>query len=898
MFYFLENKLYFKINKQIVPIDLSFFHLKSENYNLLSTQIINNQEYFFVGGEEFCRDTLTYKFEENIGKFNKKTNQFDLISNQCKVEIKYKFFIKYLYVQKVKDKKKDIIYNIFEVERNKRFNHNGDTYIVKRIRVQALGYISKPPFQLLNFIKAQKEQYLLLDPILCYDVETCVFKDNIHQPYMLAWSFSKNFSFLTSYTENGFLRHDNINVDKSTIGEQFVQLIEDLMRRCEIKSLIIFGYNNHNFDDHFILNEFRAKRYYINKTERNGKVSTLKMYKNDMIIEIKDLIKWLPDVTLKEACLTFNTLVLKGDCQVVIYNDMCNEARNLIYRCNEEVFFKIANAKNFIEKNKLKKSKYFDSTTKTYNVYDYVLDYCINDVNATLSLYFHLNAAFLKIKTYFFDNYNCILPHNNILRYISPAFVTSLLYKQIFNNQKMKRIVFNEFEYIDSITKAYFGGIVNFGCLGEYNSPSIVCQDVKAMYPLCMQNKYPAIYSREDFSIGGEINLPLIQCQIDNIIDARDKAKQEKTLFNYEWVIPLNDIKGIFYCDLIEPKETDKICIAPFPYRYLNADKLIYNYTSKSNVVVCTSDMKSLILCGFKIKLLFHEHNMLFHNNEHIFEMILKPLDSLKVIAKEDSNNAIKKLMKLFMNSLSGKLGQHIVHKIKYSVNSHHMIEADRQNIFSSLHYLACFVTGEARYVLFRTIYNLHADHIYNETLLSARVGIFILCDTDSVMYDSHLASPVNFIQHNEMGHWDYEKNDYIVHWSQKSFGKMTGVFVLGRKSYVPINKKTILSRTLKGIRRDQMELIDYDDLKKVCSDIPKVLHFSALSKEINVDGNFKLLTKTLFETTIKKTLTIAKPDFIVDNITNEYIITNNHDNLNQTIYKENILNFLKFVHN
>ena len=58
MFYFLENKLYFKINKQIVPIDLSFFHLKSENYNLLSTQIINNQEYFFVVFETRVRGNL------------------------------------------------------------------------------------------------------------------------------------------------------------------------------------------------------------------------------------------------------------------------------------------------------------------------------------------------------------------------------------------------------------------------------------------------------------------------------------------------------------------------------------------------------------------------------------------------------------------------------------------------------------------------------------------------------------------------------------------------------------------------------------------------------------------------------------------------------------------------
>jgi len=907
---FFNKKLNFKISDtKYIPIDLNFFGLKICQYNSLKHRVEGSEEIFLIGDELAHSLELEIKHTPKIGKFNKKTKVYEVVTKQSLFEINFTFFKKSIYATKISSssKRKDLA-DIYLSQRFQRFNYLGDVYTVNRVQYHAFGEISKKPFALLAFIKPQKDESLIKDPILCYDIETCVFGGddsgvrNMHQPYLLAWSFTTNHSFLESDTEKGHLEHLNIKTRESTIGAQFVDLVERLLRQYEIESMIIFGYNNFNFDDNFVLDQFRNKDYFIVKSERNGKVSECDAYKGNVCIQFKDLIKWLPDVTLKEACIDYDTIVKKGECNVVTYNNYCRMQGELIFECDAELFFEVAQVQRQVMAQKRLRKDYYCLFTGKWLIFKYVLDYCILDVEATMGLFFQINATFLKVKKYFYEHAKCILPHNNVLRYISPAYCTSLLYKQMFKFKKMKRIVFHDLNYVAAVTSTYFGGIVNFGCLGEYTSENIVCQDVKAMYPTCMQSFYPAIYTRKDVQVGGEIKLEECQKFVDSIIEAREKAKRDRTLFTFEFLHPFNVFKGIFLCMLYSPKnEGDKICVAPFPYRYLNADNLTYNYEDKSRVFVCTSDMKNLILCGFKIKLLFSEYNFLFLRNEQIFNVILKPLDELKVIAKKDNNNSLKKLMKLFMNSLSGKLGQHVQHRIRNSVESTTMQENEQDNSFTSLHYLACFVTAEARYVLFRTIYKLHEEHIYSDASLSTKAGIFLLCDTDSIMYDKHLiaSSSVVFKQENEMGYWSNELNDYVVHWGEKKYPNIGSVFILGRKSYVTVDKnKQIISRTLKGIRRDQMQLISYDDLKMVCASFPKVLNFNMLSKQANVNTiGDRLLTKVYFETTVKKSLSMSKPDHVIEHIENEYLLKNNSHNLEKKLYKENINNFLVFVY-
>lgn len=239
------------------------------------------------------------------------------------------------------------------------------------------------------------------------------------------------------------------------------------------------------------------------------------------------------------------------------------------------------------------------------------------DVLATYGLYDCLDDAFKEIRNYFNENYQVNFEHSAFIKYISPAYVTSLIYQQIFDKKLYKRLVINDFELIDSFLAAYYGGYVNYGCLGEYKSKTIKCYDVTAMYPFVMLGNYPAIVAMEDFSLGGNIDLTIYQDLIDETIRKRNCAMKDKTLFDYKWLTEFTKIKGIFYCTIISPSdENDKICISPIPYRMYGVNKLIYDYKTKTNATYCTAEMKTMILYGFKIKLHYHKHNIVFHRQE------------------------------------------------------------------------------------------------------------------------------------------------------------------------------------------------------------------------------------------------------------------------------------------
>lgn len=910
MLHLIDNKLYLKKQKDQIPIDLNYFNIKKKDFlfDEFVHTINGNREYFIHKNQLIYDEEIPYKIDKDIMKINSKTKCFLSSVGEYKFSFDYLFYRSAIYCKKIKKPKdKKEIKNMYDLQRFDRFIYENEYFTVLKCNYFSIGYISKPNYKLEKFETAAiKEIYRAFDPILCYDVETCIFfneslsKTKQHQPYMLAWEYHLNNNILEYEPSRGVIHHQDLN-SYSSIGEKFVKLIEDILYDNNLNEIIVFGYNNFNFDDNFILEAFLANRYYIDKRERNGKISTLRIMKNDKVITFKDIIPWLPDVTLKQACIDYNTFDLKGECNVLIYNKMCETKNRIIYFCSEEEFWPIASVTSMMKKLMLKKNeRYYMAEEKIFMVYNYITDYCINDVKATIGLFFHLNNSFNRVQRYFYDNELVQLHHSNILRYISPAYVVSKIYKQIFDHKQLKRLKIFNFELARFYSAAYYGGLVNFGALGEYVGESIKCFDVSAMYPTVMTNDYPILQDEEDLEIGIAINISEFQKIIDNTVIKRNEAFKNRTLFDYQWLNEINDIRAIFLVDIFAPtNENEMICISPFPYRYYGSHKISYDYQNKYDVTICTSEMKTLILFGFNIKIKFHIYNTVFLKKDTFFNSIMDPLNKFKMIAKDNGNTADKKLNKLFQNVIYGKLGQHIEHTIttyKYTNYAKNYAKNDEQNVFNSLHYIACFITAEARFVLCRTIYQLQSDSLYRCESLSKRCGMFLLCDTDSVMFDASITTKIDFIINDEMGYWSKEKQDYVVHWKEKKYNGIKKLFILGRKAYVPVNAKNeVISRTLKGIRRDQMALISYDVLKQVCSNIPYTMRYTTLSKKNNLNDDVYDIAKTLLEEEVKKTLTMSDPPnrLVCDN---EIVNKNNNDNLLNTLFKDDIKNFLVFV--
>jgi hypothetical protein len=907
MFIIKHNYLFLKNSKNdLILLDLGINVRNKQEIKTLDRVVSpdSSKEEFYVTRDEtkvcLSSQTISLDFIPNYPKYNQKTCVIENNEKEFVFILKFTFFIRTLFCTKpLPNKKKDSI-SIYRCEnRHDRFIYENVLYKVNRFEEASFGHVRESSVKLTSFYNPRKDNSITLEiPTVCYDVETCVFQNKQHQAYLLCYKYSSGRLYVQDYDTDVLISHYDLTT-KSSIGHQFCMSIISLCSINELTKLIIFGYNNNNFDDHFILEAFCNNGFTLEKHERNAKVSNTILTKGELTIEIKDLIKWLPDVSLSEACINFNTKELKGECKIVPYNKMCEKEKRIIMFCSPEEFWPIAGSPNTIQQRKLKQTKYFSEGK--FNVLAYVEDYCRDDVKATYGLYLCLNRSFLILSEYFKDKFNIELRKKSILHYLSPAFVSSLIYKQAFDQQGLRKIFFNDFKMLADIKEAYFGGLVAHSYVGLYESKNLKTYDVTAQYPSVMTGNYPAIRKRKDFVLGLDIDIDKCQSIIDGITKAREIALKNERLFVFNYFKPFDTFKGIFYCNINAPiDENNNICQAPMPQRQYGSERLLYNHESKRDQFICTSDMKSLILAGFTITLKEHASNLLFNKFEPLFKSVLLLLNDYKVAAKDNDDEAIKKLIKLLMNSISGKLGQHIEHTITdffESDNSHKYLKTKQSNNKSSLHYLACFITAEARHVIYSKIYQLHESCIYKREPMSMRTGRFLYCDTDSITLDIELSDPINFIIGNELGYWDEDNCCFVMNWKEKVYPNQTGLFILGRKSYAACNveKKVLICKTLKGIKSELLEYVTFDSMKEICDNIPQTLKRSGLKKELfkNEYNNINY-AKALMEVQFTMKLKISNHNKYIE-CTHPKIVETNKHNLLTTIYKDTVKHFLKF---
>lgn len=835
------------------------------------------------------------------------------------MEVLFKCHKRLLFCQLVKENKKKACVPFYTSERNDHFLFENQRYRCTKYVDESFGDIESF-FELAPF-KTPSIEHVYPKAIICYDVETCkTGKTHRLEPYLLCARFYSNQGSF-SVTEDVSFIHENLS-EPNEIGDKFVNWIGLLCYNYELegneRALRVFGFNNFNFDDNFIMKAFVDKRWTICQRARNRKISGNFFTKGNTLVEFLDLIKWVPDSSLSQACVDYGTTTTKMDINVLLYNQLIEEKGSLLHEIEWQSKdkkidgFSICNKPNILIKREIIKK--FGTENNMVKIWEIIKEYCARDVNSTFDLYMLLGSTIQKIVDFFEEQYNVRMISYDVFDYVSPAHFISQIYKQIFNNINMKQFKMKNLELARFILKAYYGGMVNYGVLGEYRG-KIRYMDVTSMYPLAMTADFPFIEDESDFTFGYKVDVAYIQDLVDKSVALRVEAKRNKTLQDLSsYLRDICNLKAILLCSYFAPDDkSNLITFAPVAFRNFRKDKIIYEQLSRENVVLCTADFKNLIMAGFTIKIHESAHNIHFLKQRAFFDNIMKPLGAMKAEAKNDSNNALKKLTKLFMNSISGKMGQNIIHKINViqSYNDTTLIKntnVDEINLSSSLHYLACFITAESRHILYFTMYKLQLKYIYNGDSLGMRVGSLLYLDTDSIVFDDSLVDQDynKFTISDDLGTFNHETCAYDATWKEKYKGGIDAIMILGRKAYVTMKlpKKEndppqIINRTLKGFHKTDMEKLTYKDFKQRLLGIKEPKTITTLVKKqvphaTTMDSTHKYsYMKEIYEEMVKKTLSKAEYYETID-CENQTVYEINKDNI-EMVTKNDITHFLKF---
>jgi len=724
-------------------------------------------------------------------------------------------------------------------------------------------------------------------PVICFDCETMPFNepDAHHQAYLLHAKFDLNSMYMENHVYEQSFEHLDYTSHESTVGDQFVNWINTFIfdseedRTAGKRAITLYGFNNNKFDNHFIIEAFKRAGYTVKQWARNGVVSesSMRSSRYKCSIYIKDLIKWLPDATLESACLDYNIIQAKSLCNIVEYNKLCAESTCILQTTpHETVFHRISGARTFPQKRDLKQ-RYYRAEYSSWMLFDFVRDYCVRDVAATHELYQTLNKVLLQ----FIDEFpSYTFPSSNIFGYISPAYFTSLVTYSQLHSAKQQQLYTVDAALTKHITSSYYGGMVKYGILGSFTG-KIYSKDVRAMYPTMMMAPLPQITSTDSFLIGDQINYVQVQKIFDDAHVAYLRNYEERNIMRLEFLRAFNtECVGIFCVNTFPPPDPH-MCTswAPLPYHYAGADSLTYDFLPKCRAVYNTYDLRCLLALGFRIEIVRCASNIQFLEVGTVLADYITTLNTLKNAHR--SNTAWKKLFKLLMNSIPGKFAQRSEHTLRYQheETTYNQSNSYRETSGRSMHYIATFITGQARYSLFTYMLYLESYYINMHTPRIDRPCILLYCDTDSIFFtdDQCPADAIDlnvFTESEDLGVWCPERCRFELTWGAKHLG-VNNMIILARKSYVLLVDDQIESRTLKGIHREYMGQFTREILHKIIRECAfnkpndtssrsgYQICARGLTRRARNEGTFltsnykKNISKLLVEDFIKKTLSL-----------------------------------------
>lgn len=703
------------------------------------------------------------------------------------------------------------------------------------------------PITHASLIKQAKQQILVT-----YDVETCEFAtgdemyDCSQQVYMLCAHVDYNLPYIAYSEHKTFLQEDL--TEPSMVADNFVNWLHNKMKKYfhwddgedfngkmrKAKATIrIIGFNNFHYDDNFIepaLKKLNGSFTSVN--ERNLHTGTVKWYIDFLRYETYDLIKWIPDMTLLQACDDYDLKERKIDyVDIVKYNKKSTQLKQLFKFCSDNEFYEMLKTKpNFAQKRELK-IKYYDNEMKMFNILKMIEEYCYYDTYVVALLYRKIHNALTDIGLAF-ANENINLKSLNFADYPSPANYAMNIFKSLCAQEDMIQMIITDPSLGRFIYQSYFGGRVDYGFIGEYITEpgKLALWDVTSEYPLAMMSKYPLIKDAEDIKLGLNVDINYYQYLLDQCLKERNEARDNKTLHIFSYFKYLEDWKGIFMANLYPPEDkTNLLHFAAIPTR--GEKKLKYTNVKQLGRVINTSQCKNLILSGFKIEIVPHQYNIVFTKVDYTMKKYVEIIGKMKYDSKQDENKTKAKLMKLFLNSIAGKLAQKPIDNLaqQESINFTETIytlcmKYESEKWEKSFHYLATFITAEANFILYSSMYKLSLHFVYDKIPLSDRCGSILYMDTDSLAidYNNVTLDYHTFNVSEELGYYDENKYDYYITWKEKytKNAQIDKMFIIAKKSYAFVEGTLVKDIKLKGIHRESMELLStYDKLRQLCKE-------------------------------------------------------------------------------
>jgi len=382
--------------------------------------------------------------------------------------------------------------NLFAIERNEHYQHNWRYYRAVMIKFcsnqsnfKSIDDCDDEEPTLYTIMRWSnrgiRHKIKYIDRIcIGYDCETIQI-DNKHVPYILcAQEFypddkngTNDGSVFECYEWNrdGELGEKFIN----WIWEEYIDPIVDMQfNRMNTIILRLVGFNNFRFDDNFIIEQLRnieGIQYFLNS--RFGKVTQEIFYYKGIRIEICDMTTWLPDMSLKQACVDYEISTTKMDFDIVAYNQYCNDQKRFVTSVDTvDEMLKFMTVKNISTKMALKQ-KYIDKETKKFDLGRLVVDYCVRDVDTTIKLYMKIQDTFVSLSEKIKELSNTrLLHHDDFMKYWSIPQLANDIFRCFQVGEDGCNLLQSGAPLGQFMSESYFGGRVWMSCIGEYISSS------------------------------------------------------------------------------------------------------------------------------------------------------------------------------------------------------------------------------------------------------------------------------------------------------------------------------------------------------------------------------------------------------------------------------------------
>ena len=751
-------------------------------------------------------------------------------------------------------------------------------------------------FQFVPFKIQKKRNFPLRELYIAFDCETIfIEKFGKHCCYILCATvfeaplISKSYSLTCNFEKSfTFLNKEIFDGNDRDCGKQFVSFLKDCFQSmksegaCEQETSIpfvfkLFGFNNHNFDNNFILSSLRTiPNIRTSFSQRFNKVTSCKFFHKDFTIEVLDIIKFLPDCTLDKACKDYSIDTSKFPFDIVAYNNLSKSQQCIVQEIELIDLEPICKAPQeslamFIVEDRIR-------------LFDLCVFYCETDVKATIGLFLKLYKTMINVVDEIEEKCKIELPSENFLSYISIPQLSFAIFKSISYNNSLLKLVFLKEEFYQFILQSYFGGRTDFAFLGEYKAVGdIDYYDVTSEYPLAMTGYYPVFYKNEkNLTTGQEIDCEELNAEIKNKMLVRQALLENRQLHYKDRRWLRLSFKAILFCDVYTPEDMNNfIQFAPIATRTYNNNynqsKLAYTNSNQTNRVLNSSQIEAYIFAGWRVHVKEHKCNMIFLNTDQIFKKFIEIIGEMKTQAKH-TNKAKCNMMKLIMNSCAGKLAQKQINvytnqTCQSSENKLHVLLNEKVKEVdwdASMHYLASFILADANFILFSTMYLLNLGYIYERVPLEKRVGSILYCDTDSIMFDNAKINKeyYEFVIDEKLGEYDIDTHSYKATWKKEHKDEtIKKIICLSKKCYALYNEKDEnLDLKLKGTHKKIVyEIFDYATLKRICDSQTKSIQISTMLKRdtllensANLQSN-KDIKKIFVDTMVKKSVQLEK---------------------------------------